>query len=275
MQGCLRGICALHGEIYSDALGEATQFEGTEEYAGEHRSIEATGVGVAQGGVVAAEQSDLVGQEVLGSMAEGVGGAPFDDAFVKQMREVAVPGDLTQADDDADLGECGDLGRQVRRTVANLLRRGFVAGRGATDDRTDPDLAQLEAVVAAGGGWFTGQAEFVKNRVHEVAGAVAGERTPRPVGSVGARSEAEDEDAGVGIAESGDRFRPVFLIAVRFATRLADATNVGDESRAASAICDVLLQLIEHGEGMFWDRPLGGHEESSLEPGNCFAIVGR
>jgi hypothetical protein len=26
---------------------------------------------------------------------------------------------------------------------------------------------------------------------------------------------------------------------------------------------------------MFWDRPLGAHDVSSLEPGNCFAIVGR
>ena len=170
----------------------------------------------------------------------------------------------------------------MRRAVADLLRRGLVAGRGATNDRTDPDLAQLEAVVATDGGWFAGQAELVEDRVHEVAGAVAGKWPAGAVGSVGARSEAHDEDAGVGVAESGHRFGPVLLVAIGFATSLADAANVGDEAGTASALCDglldlgdVLLKLIENGEGMFCDRPLGAHEESSLEPGNCFAIVGR
>jgi len=208
-------------------------------------------------------------------MAEGVGGSAFDDALVEQVREVAVPCDLAEADDDADLRERGDLCCQVSRAVANLLRRGLVAGRGTADDRTNPDLAQLEAVVTAGGSWLAGQAELVEDRVHEVAGTVAGEGTARPVSSVSAGSEAKDQDAGIGIAESGDRFGPVFLVAVRFATSLTDATNVGDEARTAGALGDILLQLIENGEGMFWDRPLGAHEESSLEPGNRFAIVGR
>ena len=100
----------------------------------------------------------LVGQKVLGAMAEGVGGAAFDDAFVEQMGEVAVPGDLAEADDDANFGERGDFGGEMRRAVADLLWCGLVAGRCAADDRTDPDLAQLEAVVAADGGGLAGQA---------------------------------------------------------------------------------------------------------------------
>ena len=242
----LRKICALQGEIYSDALGKATLFESTQEDAGEHRSIETTGVGVAQRGMVAGEEGDLVGQKVLGSVAKGVGGAAFDHALAEQVREVAVPGDLAEADDDADLGEGGDFGGEMRRAVADLLGRGLVAGRGAADDRADPDLAQLEAVVAAGGGWFAGQAELVEDGVHEVAGAVAGKGAAGAVGSVGAWCEAHDEDAGVGIAESGNRFRPVFLVAIGFAPRLADTANVGDEPRTARAIGDVLLDL-----GMF------------------------
>ena len=115
----------------------------------------------------------------------------------------------------------------------------------------------------------------MEDGVHEVAGAVAGKRPARSVGSVGAGREAKNEDARVRIAESGNRFGPVFLVAVRLATRLANATNVGDESRAPRALCDVLLKLIQDGEGMFCDRPLGAHEESSLELGNCFDIVRR
>ena len=208
-------------------------------------------------------------------MTEGVGGSALDDTFVEQVREVAVPGDLAKADDDVDFWKRGDFGGEMRGAVADLLGCGLVAGRGAADHRTDPDLAQLEAVVTAGGGWFAGQAELMEDRVHEVAGAVAGKWPPRPVGAVSSRREAKDEDAGIGISESGDRFGPVFLVAIGFATRLADAANVGDQSGTTGAICDVLLKLIKNGEGMFWDRPLGAHDVSSLEPGNCFAIVGR
>ncbi len=104
---------------------------------------------------------------------------------------------------------------------------------------------------------------------------VAGEGATGAVGSVGSGSQAEDEDTGVGIAESGDRLGPIFLVAVGFSASLADATDVGDQPRTTRAVCDVLLQLIENGEGRGWDRPLGAHEESSLERGKCFNIVGR
>ena len=225
--------------------------------------------------MVAAEEGDLVGEEVLGSVAEGVGRAAGYHPLAEQMREVAVPGDLAEADDDADFWKRGDFGGEMRRAVADLLGGGLVAGRGAADYRSYPNSTQFKAVVTAGGGWFAGQAELVEDGVHEVAGAVASEGTPGAVGSVGARREAKDQDACAGIAESGHRPGPVFLVAIGFATSLADATNVGDESRTTGAICDVLLELIENGEGMFWDRPLGAHVESFLEPGKCFDIVGR
>ena len=115
----------------------------------------------------------------------------------------------------------------------------------------------------------------MEDGVHEVAGAVAGKGAAGAVGSMGAGREAHDEDAGVGIAESRNGFGPVFLVAIGFAARLADATNVGDESGTTGAVRDVLLKLAENGEGMFWDWPLGAHEESSLEPGKCFATVCR
>jgi len=250
-------------EIYSDGSGKATAFEGAEEDACEHRSIQPPGVGVAQRRMVAAEEGDVVGQKVLSCVAEGVGGAAFDDTFVEQMREVAVPGDLAEADDYADLRKRGNFGGEVRRAVADFLGCGLVAGRGAADDRANPDLPQLEAVVAADSGGFAGQAELVQDGIHEVAGAVACKWPPRTVGTVGTGREAKDEDACIGITEAGHGLRPVFLIAVGFATRLADASNVGDQSRATGAVCDGLLELAENGEGVDWDRPLGAHVESS------------
>ena len=195
-------------------LGEAGEFEGAEEDVGEHRTVEAAGVGVAKGGVVAAEEGEAVGEEVLGTVGEGEGGTAFDDSLAEEMGEEAVPGDLAEADDDADFGEGGDLSGEVGGAVADLLRGGLVAGRGAADDGADPELAELEAVVAADGHGFGG--------------------------------EAEDEDAGVGVAEAGDGLGPVLLVAVGFAAVLANATAVVAEPGAAGAGDDGALELVEN-----------------------------
>ena len=193
---------------------------------GEHGTIEAASVGVAEGGVVAAEKGDAVGKEVLGGVGEGEGGTALDDSLLEEMGEVAIPGDFAEADDDANFGQGGDFGGEMGGAVADFLRGGLVAGRGAADDGADPELAELEAVVAMEGDGFAGEAELVEDGVHEVAGAVAGEGAAGAVGSVGTGGEAEDENAGVGIAEAGDGFGPVFLIAVGFSAGLADATAI-------------------------------------------------
>ena len=135
----------------------------------------------------------------------------------------------------------------MRGAIADLLRCGLVAGRSAADDGADPELAQLEAVVATNGDGLAGEAKLVEHRVHEVAGAVAGEGAAGAVGSVGTGSEAEHEDAGVGVAEAGNGFGPVFLVAVGLAARLANAADVVDKPRTARAGDDVFLHLIEDG----------------------------
>jgi hypothetical protein len=136
--------------------------------------------------------------------------------------EEAVPGDLAEADDDADAGQCVNLGGEMDRAVANLLRRGLVSGRCAADYRCYPTVAKREAVVAGDGAGLIGKAEFMEDWVHEVAGAIAGEWSAGAVGAVGAGGEAEDEDAGAGVTKAGDRARPVFVILVSAATGLTD-----------------------------------------------------
>ena len=83
---------------------------GAHEDVREHGGVEAAGIRVAQGGVVAREEMEAVWEDVLGGVAEAVGGAAGDDAGVEEMGEVAVEGDLAEADDDADAGEGGELG---------------------------------------------------------------------------------------------------------------------------------------------------------------------
>ena len=228
---------------------QACEFSGTNEDAGKHDAVEAPSVGVAQRRVIAAEQIQTVGQSVFRGMAEGVVGAAGDHAGEQEMREEAVPGDLAEADDDADSGKRADLRGQVDRAITNLLGRGLVAGRSATDDGGDPTVAQAEAVVAGDGAGFAGEAELVKDRVHEVAGAVSGEGTPGTVGAVGAGSEAEDEDAGAWIAEAGDGSCPVFVVLVGATAGRADAGAIVAQAGTEFACGDGGADAVEIGCG--------------------------
>lgn len=177
--------------------------------------------------MVGGKKVETIREGVFGTVGENIGRAAGDDADVEEMGEVTVPGDLAEAHDHADAREIGDLTSEVRRAVANLLREGFVAGRSAADDRGNPGMAELEAIVAGDSARFAGEAQLVQDGVHEVAGAVAGEGTAGAVGSVGSGSEAKDENASFGIAEAGYGASPVDVILVGTAADLADTFAVG------------------------------------------------
>src|SRR6266851_1892618 len=127
---------------------EAGQFPCPEKYSSEHGPVQPPGIGVAQRRVVAGEKVQAIRQNVLGAVAEEVGRFLFNDPSLQKMGEVAIEGDLSQADDDADTRKGFDLPGEVGSAVANLLRSGFVAGWRATDDRGDPGVAEFEAIIA-------------------------------------------------------------------------------------------------------------------------------
>ena len=185
------------------------------------------------------------GKTVVGAVGEAVFGLALDDAGVEQVGEIAVEGDLSEADDDADARQGLNLVGKVDGAVANLLGVGFVAGRGAADDGGDPGVAELQAVFAGDGAGFGGEAELVQDGIHEVAGAVAGEGTPGAVGSVSAGGEAEDEDAGARVAKAGNGAGPVGLVDVGAAFGLADAAAVFAQAGAAFTGDDGFMDLLE------------------------------
>jgi hypothetical protein len=217
---------------------EAGEFAGADEDAGEHDPIEAAGVGVAEGRVVAAKKLEPVGQGVLGAVGEGVVGAAHDLATKQEVSEEAVPRDFSEAHDDSDLRQSLDLGGEMSCAVANLLRGGLVSGGCAADDRGDPRVAEAEAVVAGDGVWLGGEAEFVEDRIHEISGAIAGEGAPGAVGSVSSGGKPEDEDASFRIAESGDRARPVGVVDIGAAAGFSDASAVLTQTGAELAAGD-------------------------------------
>jgi hypothetical protein len=224
---------------------EASQFPCLQEDSGEHGAVEPAGVGVAQRWVVRREQMQAVGQKIVSAVGEAVLGFAGDDAGFEQESEIAVEGYFSQADDDADARQSLDLRGKVRAAVANLLRVGLVSRRGAADDRGDPGMTELEAVVAVDGAGFRGEAEFVEDGVHEVAGAIAGEGAAGSVGSVGARGEAEDEDSGARVAKAGNRTGPVGLVLVGATFGFADAAAVVAKADATFTGNDGFANLLE------------------------------
>ena len=225
--------------------GQAGQFPCPQEDPSEHGAVEAAGVGVTQGRVVSGEQMQAVGEKILGTVGEAVLGSAGDDAGFEQEGQVTIEGDLSEADDDTDSRQGLNFSGEVVGAVADLLGERFVAGRGAAYDRGYPGVAQLQTVVAVDGARFAGEAEFVQDRVHEVAGAVAGEGSACSVSSVGAWGEAEDKDSGPGVTKARDGAGPVGLVDIGAAFGFADSSAVFAKTGAALAGDDEPVNLLK------------------------------
>jgi hypothetical protein len=108
--------------------------------------------------MICGKEMQAVREKIVGAVREAVLGFASDDAGFEQEGEVAVEGDLSEANDDTDSGKGLNLAGQVGCAVANLLGKRLIARRGAANDGGDPGLTKLEAVVAGDGAGFRGEA---------------------------------------------------------------------------------------------------------------------
>ena len=184
-------------------------------------------------------------KKVLRAVREAVGRLSGDDTGVQKIGEIAVEGDLSQADDDTNARQGLDLTCQVVSAVANLLRCRFITWGSAMDDRRDPRMAKLETVITGGRFGLAGKAQFMQDGVHKVAGTVSGEGTAGTIGTVGSRGKAEDENAGTGVSESGDGAGPVGLILIGAATSFSDSAAIVAKPRTKLAIDDGFANLLQ------------------------------
>lgn len=195
--------------------------------------------------MIRGQKAEAVGQGVLGSVREPVVGFASDNPGVEKVGQVAVEGYFAETDDNAHAGQSLNLLGEVGGAVADLLWEGFVSGWSAAYDGGDPGVAELEAVVTRGAGGLAGKPQLIEDRVHEGAGAVAGEGPAGAVGSVSAGSQAKDENAGAGIAETGDGAGPVGLILIGAAFGFADAPAVVAEPGATLTSDDGVANLLQ------------------------------
>ncbi len=213
-----------------------------------HRPGEAARIGVSQRRMIARQQMQAIGQDILGSMRKDILGFALDDTGVQQVRKIAVEGDLAEANNDANAREGSDLRREMAGTVANLLRKRLISGWGASNYRGDPGMAKLEAIISRDGAVFRSQTEIVEDGIHEVAGAIACKGSACTVGPVGPGGEAQNQDAGARIAKTRNGFGPVNLIAVGLAAGFPDIRTVIAEARTTITLDDGVANLLGDGK---------------------------
>jgi hypothetical protein len=106
-------------------------------------------------------------------------------------------------------------------------------------------MAKPETVFARDGFGLAGKAQFVQDRVHKVAGAIAGERPPGTVSPVRPRRQAKDQHTGSGISEAGDGTGPVRLVLIGAAAGFADTAAVLAKTGTKLAIDDGFADLLQ------------------------------
>src|SRR5579875_108819 len=89
---------------------------------------------------------------------------------------------------------------------------------------------------------LVGESGLRKRPVEEISGAVSGEHAAGAVAAVGGRRKPQNEQPGGRIAEARQWPPPVFLIAVHPSLLSCHFAAVGDQTRAASAVDDFLLE---------------------------------
>jgi len=170
----------------------------------------------------------------------------------RQGPEGGVPAELAERDDDPDPVEGRELAEEVRRAVVALVDGWLVRRWSAAHRRADSDVGQRESIVRSSARWPVGEPGPMERRPQEVAARVAGEHPPGPVAAVRRRREAEDEDPGVRVAEARQWPAPVRLVAEARDLLARHQLPPGDETRAAEAADDVVVEAGQRGSSRLW-----------------------
>ena len=163
----------------------------------------------------------------------------------------ALPREAAEAHDDVHVRQQRDLALEPVRAVRALLRRRQVRRRRAAHRGDDVGAAQREPVVARDRLRLVREPGAVQRREQEVARAVAGEDPARPVAAVRGGREPEDQDPRGRIAEALHRPAPVVPVAIRGPLLARDLLAPLDETRAAAAVDDRLVERFQGGHGRF------------------------
>ena len=199
--------------------------------------------------MIAADERLSVRQPVRESVPERRSRPRHMPASLQQL-QVGVEPNLPESDHHSNARKRVELRFEVRQAVADFFGRRVVVGRGAANGRRDISIAQRQPVVAILRGRDVRVAGAMQCRHEEVARAadpIAREHAAGPIGAVGGRREADDQQPGEGIAEAGNRPGPVDVVAVHAPLLASDARAVGTQTGTPFAGDDLIVNRLQAG----------------------------
>lgn len=145
---------------------------------------------------------------------------------------------------------------------ADFFKCRLVVWRSTMADRRDEDSLQGQSIADVRACRLAGHTRLVESPVEPVPASISGEHPPRPVRSMGGRSQAQDKAVSVGIAKVGDRQSPILLILESSLLLIRDLEAPRTQPRAVVALSDSLIENpqglmgITHSERMIPQRCL-------------------
>lgn len=165
---------------------------------------------------------------------------------------VGIEADFSQCDNHSYTVESPYLSFQMDEAAANLLWCRFVVGRRATHGHGDERVFQLQSVVRTFRCWPVRKAGSMESRHQKVSGTtgpVAGEHAACSVRAVSGGCKSNNEQSSTGIAEAGNRPRPIRLFAVGLPLIAGDALAIGTKTWTLFARHDSVVNCRQDSRG--------------------------
>lgn len=166
----------------------------------EHGFGQAASIHIVARAVIARTKGTAIAKVMDGAVHEGVGfGLEAEGAQGRGMRDAA------ECHDDAWGGRGFELALQEGSAAVDLGADRLVGGRDTADRIGDPAVDQAKAIIRLGTEMSFGEPVTDEGRVEQVAGIIAGERSPCSIGATQAWRQADDQQTRIQGPEGRDR----------------------------------------------------------------------
>jgi hypothetical protein len=208
-----------------------------------HRLGQSARERVLLAGMIRSDQRDSIIQITLGSMSEPETlGTRGETEFLKG-RERRIKSDATKRHHDAHISQEFNFSQQEGTTISYFVGQRLVSRRRAMHGRCDVAVTKLQAVVAMNGRGLISKSEFVKGAIEPLAAAVTGEHPPGAISAVRRWRKPNDEQSRARVTKAWHRLAPIRPLAITVSFFFSDALSPCHQSRALSAINDLLLYV--------------------------------
>src|SRR5882757_10141954 len=123
-----------------------------------------------------------------------------DHTYTHHLCKVCFEGDLSQADNYADLGQCCEFCRQMRCAVTDLLWRRLIPRWSTSKNCSDPRIAQLQPVFARDCSRLGRKPNVIQHRVKKISRSVPGKHSSCTVCTVSTRRQPQNQYGRLWIA---------------------------------------------------------------------------